>query len=46
MTTPLPLELRAEAAGEDRRDGHDQPDDVAEIGADLYEHDLNRMRDP
>ena len=38
--TPLPLELRAEAAGEDRRDGNDQPaaaaDEQAGREADHY----------
>lgn len=28
--TPLVLEWRAEAAGEDRRDGHDWPDTIAD----------------
>lgn len=40
---PLPLEMRAEAAAEDARDGHDMPDEVAEWGAELYEDDWYRM---
>ena len=33
---PLPLELRAEAVGEDARDGRDLPDEVAAVTGPLW----------